>query len=394
MLVKKPYNFLVYIIILFFGGISPVDASGYYTYRDKEIVDALNRVEDAYSKKVASTKNREIIIDQTLTAAASHQVSAEKKPIIVNSDQKNLSLDQGILKREISRTGSLVRPVASLANVSDPKDVDQDSLAYRYCDLDNPQNELEVGSEIFDYSYREEGLMKLDGMMYGVFMDYQHRYSENPQVDSWGDFIGSNAKINLLMVDARLAGGGDIKYISEGTGEHEGEDHYAFETRVMGGCEFPWKSRGFVLVPYGGIGYRYVVDDNGGSQTTTGHWGYDRESHYYYIPLGIEAHKFYYNGWKTRLIMEYDWFLAGKQYSHLEDAPGYSQTLYNEQTKGYGIRGALKLAKEGERFEFFIEPFVRYWHIDDSKYGQTSETAGIEPNNRTEEYGARVGVKW
>ena len=92
--------------------------------------------------------------------------------------------------------------------------------------------------------------------------------------------------------------------------------------------------------------------------------------------------------------MEYDWFLGGRQYSHLEDAPGYSQTLYNKQSRGYGLRGAFKLAREGELLEFFIEPFVRYWHIEDSELNCSSELCGLEPNNRTEEYGARLGVKF
>ncbi len=284
-------------------------------------------------------------------------------------------------------------PIEEVSPKVDPK---KETLIQRYFDFYRPENKLETGIEVFDYSYREEGFMKLDGPMYGVFMDYRHRFSENPEMTSWADVMHSGGKINLLKVDLRLAGADDIKYRSERTGQMEGENHYAFETRVMGGYEFPWKERNLLFVPYAGVGYRYLLDDNGGRRSTTGNWSYDRESHYFYVPLGIEAHKFYASGWKTRLTTEYDLFMGGRQYSHMEDDPNgvYKETLYNKQERGYGLRGALRLAKETERFEFFIEPFVRYWHIYDSEIGWTNETAGIEPNNRTHEYGTRMGVRF
>jgi len=272
-----------------------------------------------------------------------------------------------------------------------PSGRDQNSLYRTSMDMTSNVNRIEVGTEVFDYSYREEGLMKVDGPMYGVFMNYRHRYHDNPPVRRWSD-IAAAQRINLLMIDARLSGARDLKYRSGDTGYHYGEDHYALETRVAGGIELPWRDSGLMFVPYGGLGYRYLRDDNGGTQTSTGAWAYDRESHYFYVPIGLETRTSLTRTWTTRLTMEYDWFLGGRQYSHLEDVPGYSQTMANRQQQGYGLRGAWRLAYEGPQLGFFIEPFARYWHIDDSDVRCTSEECGLEPKNRTREYGARMGI--
>ena len=385
-----------------------------YHPRDALITDALDRAEASHSRKKRAVQSESFTsaavprsTAHTVRGSLTTQPAAKRAPVSVKSAAKPVRAAASPVKQvqevpvtPVEKTAAVkavpapVQPeIETSVSAPQPKP-DAESFAYRYFDLSNPQNEMEVGTEVFDYSYREEGFMKLDGMMYGVFMDYQHRFRENPVAYSWKDILASRGGINLLKFDARFAGGGDIKYRSEGTGIHEGENHYAFETRLMAGYEIPWKKPEVVITPYAGFGYRYLLDDNGGTQTTTGHWGYDRESNYYYVPIGLELTKFYRHGWSAGAKLEYDWFLSGKQYSHYEDAPGYTQTVENNQPKGYGLRGSLRVAREGERFEFFIEPFVRYWHIKDSDYGATSETGGIEPNNRTEEYGARMGVRF
>ncbi|MEW5894970.1 MAG: hypothetical protein AB1650_04350 [Candidatus Omnitrophota bacterium] len=375
---------------------------GSYRPRQTTVTDALDRYETS-SKKSRVTSGRvqvpsapaEAPVSSSGVLLPASQVSvprvsaaeipsgttlvAKNQPAVVRTTDLLVDPGEAVVSPDTVQTEAAEKP---------------DTLAARYFDPDNPQNEFEMGTEVFDYSYREEGFMKLDGMMYGVFLNYQHRYRENPAINSAKEFFRSGGNINLLKFDARVSGGNDIKYRSEGTGSLEDEKHYAFETRLMAGYEFPWKTRSRVITPYAGLGYRYLLDDNGGRRSTTGHWAYDRESHYFYIPMGVQAEHVFISGWKTRLNLEFDWFLGGRQYSHLEDVPGYTQTLYNKQEKGYGLRGSWRLAREGEHVEFFIEPFVRYWSIQNSQPGYSTDTAGIEPRNRTEEYGARLGVKF
>ena len=435
---QRVIKFIIFVFVVWCLSAPQLQANDRYDVRSVQVRNALDSAEMTHSRTSAAAQSRKIAVKKELDEMPFKPTIKPTRDIAPEySDSK--SSDQMLVKEIQPSTGQKMPVALEVAQVVEPAPVlvkeealsedlttesvkedavskelalvsaekavslekpaaekDKDSLKYRYFDLENPQNELEMGTEAFDYSYREEGLMKVDGMMYGVYMDYQHRFNENPPVASWADIMQTGGKINILKVDTRLAGGNDLKYRSEGTGEHDGENHYAFETRVMGGYEFPVPRYKLLLTPYVGIGYRYLLDDNGGELTTTGHWGYDRESNYYYIPLGVEAHQFYQGGWKTRLTLEYDLFLSGRQYSHFEDDPNgiYKETIENEQNKGYGLRGAFKVAREGERFEFFMEPFVRYWHIDESDVGWTPETDGIEPNNRTQEYGARLGMRF
>ncbi len=356
-----------------------------YNPRSEAITAALDRAEYSAAPRTKSTPVATTPVDRVRLqsvvpvtdvspAVAAEAVAAPEPPVAAPS----------VEKESAAASPSPVVPTP----VEKPE---PETLVQRYFDISRPENSLEAGLEIFDYSYREEGLMKLDGEMYGAFVNYAHRYYENPVATGWGDIFKSEGKINILLADARISGGGDIKYRSDGTGIHEGENHYSFETRLMGGYEIPWKSRDLVFTPYAGLGYRYLLDDNGGTQTTTGHWGYDRESNYYYVPLGLSMKRCYRNGWSTKTTVEYDWFIRGVQKSHHEDIPASGQgTLSFDQGKGYGLRGSFQVLKEGERFDIFAEPFVRYWHIQGSK----PDGGYYEPKNRTEEYGARMGFRF
>jgi hypothetical protein len=201
-------------------------------------------------------------------------------------------------------------------------------------------------------------------------------------------------RLNVLRLDSRYSRGSDIKYRSEGSGEKEDETHFAHETRLVVGADYPLSGKNITLTPYAGLGYRYLKDDNGGQRTTTGHWSYDRESQYVYIPLGIDIERTFEAGWKTVFNLEYDIFVDGQQRSHLGDVPGYSETLENDQNEGYGYRGSIKVIKETPVVNFVVEPFTRYWHIKDSNAGCTVDMCGLEPNNRTWEFGLKTGIQF
>jgi hypothetical protein len=137
----------------------------------------------------------------------------------------------------------------------------------------------------------------------------------------------------------------------------------------------------------------------GGKTSTTGHSGYDRESHYLYLPIGFDLATELDNGWGAAFNFEFDVFLDGTQKSHLEDVSPALNTLENDQNDGYGLRGSITLTKEIENLVFLVEPFIRDWNIDDSTIGVvtcggTPCALGYEPKNESLEAGARVGVRF
>lgn len=262
----------------------------------------------------------------------------------------------------------------------------------------------EAGPEVFYFKYKEPGLMQNAGMMYGLMGSYTYHSGV------------------MLRGEGRYAYG-KVDYSSVDTGDTDNDDNYILEFRGLLGYDFPFVSENYsyvcpslgdsVITPYIGIAYRYLNNDSTGKQTTTGHWGYERESNYFYSPIGIEALTAFDNGWRVGAKFEYDLFWNGRQISHLGDVTDYDSTwgyytfaaedVKNDQDKGYGLRGSLRLEKESEEFDFIIEPFIRYWNIKKSdevtrttisSNGWLLSEVGYEPKNTTLEYGCKFALKF
>ncbi len=224
-----------------------------------------------------------------------------------------------------------------------------------------------MGVETSYIKYREPGVMREQGMMYGVTGSYDYHNKIMLKVEgrgSWG------------RVDYRNSGA--INNIND----------YILESRGLGGYDFSVLGR-HTLTPYIGFGYRYLNDDMSQRVSSTGAWGYERESNYYYSPVGIEAIANLENNWSIGLTGEYDFFWLGKQVSHLSDVPGYEDSK-NRQSKGHGFRGSVKLQRSFEKVAFVLEPFIRYWGIKESKH--TSQ--GYEPKNHSTEIGSKLTAQF
>jgi hypothetical protein len=253
-----------------------------------------------------------------------------------------------------------------------------------------------VGTEMHHFRYEEPGLIEEEGFMYGVFGQYTYRTQQNEPLHHIRDLISAGHGFNIYTLDARFTFG-QIDYDSQGTGSIDNINDFLTEVRVLAGYDVPVGSS--LVTPYFGFGYRYWLDELGGKVSTTGHFGYDRESQYFYIPLGVTLAVPMDNGWSVAFNAEYDFFIDGEQKSHLEDVSPALNTLKNDQDDGYGVRGSVRIAKELRDFEFFVEPFVRYWDIDQSEAatvtcGGTPCALGFEPKNNTLETGVRVGGKF
>lgn len=256
---------------------------------------------------------------------------------------------------------------------------------------------IDVGTEASSYRYNEPEFMRLKGYMWGIFGAITFRTSDNKHIKKVSDIFSGENSINMFRLDAKFSGG-DLDYESDGTGKTDDLRNYMFEIRGSAGYDIPVRTSSRIT-PYVGLGYRYLKDDSSGNTTTTGASHYDRESFYYYLPLGVEMQTKLNNGWLFEMTLEYDLFLFGTQKSHLGDVLAGYNTLVNDQDDGYGARGSVKLIKRSDNFNLYIEPFVRYWNIEDSDidnltYFGATIGAGLEPANNTTEYGVKMGLRF
>lgn len=237
-------------------------------------------------------------------------------------------------------------------------------------------NIWEAGTEISHITYDEPDVMEEKGTMYGLVGSYTYRDS--------------------MLLKTELRGSwGEVDYSNSGT--MNDIDNYMLEFRTLGGYDFSAFETA-VISPYIGLGYRYLNDDAKGT-TSTGALGYERESNYYYSPIGIMADIELSDEWFLGLTAEYDYFWKGIQKSHLSDANPNFNDVENDQNEGYGCRGSVQLTKKGEKVDFIIEPFVRYWNIKESEdsnitYAGVIVGYGYEPKNTSTEYGLRLTARF
>jgi len=236
----------------------------------------------------------------------------------------------------------------------------------------------ELEPELFQATYKEPGVMKQDGVMLGIFGSYTYHHNLIFKLE------GSYSAASMHYTGADWAG------------------NPLTDNKVH---DFMWEFRGLIgnervlhkVTTYTGIGYRYLNDNS----STAG--SYERESNYYYLPLGVEINNILNTGnkkdWIVEAILEYDFFMGGKQISHLSDADPGLNDISNIQDNGYGYRISLKLQKKTEHADFVIEPFLRYWNIRESEIAELNYygafySYGVEPKNNTTELGVMFGWKF
>lgn len=243
-----------------------------------------------------------------------------------------------------------------------------------------PKHEVEVGTEISYIKYEEPDVSVKDtGMMFGI--------------------VGSYAYHDKLML--KLEGKwsyGQVDYdgqLSDGTPYTiSGINDYMLEFRGLVGQDF-FVSETVAVTPYIGFGYRYLNDDPSFDPA-----GYERESNYFYSPVGIEAIAQMEDGWSLGGTVEFDIFWAGIQKSHLGDFFAGLDTLENDQKEGYGVRGSIRIRRQSDGFDFLIEPFIRYWNIAESETtpvtysGKPIGIVGYEPSNNSIEIGSKIAARF
>jgi hypothetical protein len=147
-------------------------------------------------------------------------------------------------------------------------------------------------------------------------------------------------------------------------------------------------SEKFYISPYLGFGYRYLLDKDDKDP-----YDYKREQTYWYLPMGADFKMPLGSGWRLAANTEIDILLRGENKTHLFDGAKF------RQKNGYGLRASVKVEKNLQSVGVFVEPFYRYWNI--SKSNTKLVTDGgvpvgyfLEPKNRTQEFGLRVGASF
>jgi len=258
-----------------------------------------------------------------------------------------------------------------------------------------------IAPEVSSYEYKEPGLMKYSGTMYGLTAEY---------LNNGG--VGRIKESMPIQLRARLTymRGNNLDYdgksytinpdgsMSIAPFKFGGDQHYYYDTIFAGGIEVKVTEK-LSISPYQGLGYRYLVDKDVG---TVGIF-YDnkgtpipmqdnkREQTYYYLPTGVDLKMPLGSGWKLAFNTELDILLRGENKSHHEDG-----VREYRQESGYGLRVSAKVEKDIQSVGVFAEPFFRHWDIAKSNKILAKE-GGVqvrswEPKNKTNEYGLRVGV--
>ena len=236
-----------------------------------------------------------------------------------------------------------------------------------------------------------------DIMATGAYVKYNESMDHWYMMDDQGGTYGVEGawlyrypKYGLIKADIHYSRG-DFNYHSADTGSMDDQPYNFLETRIVVGRDFDIQSR--YITPYFGFGYRYVENDTGNMQSSTGYWGYFRSSNYYYSPLGVSAQVFVGDVWELNVTAEYDIFWHGLQKSGGHGAPF---SFKNDQNSGFGVRGSVRLLRKlSDDVRLIIEPYFKLWDIKKSEEDCLADgECAFEPDNTTQELGFKVGLNF
>lgn len=240
----------------------------------------------------------------------------------------------------------------------------------------------EIGLTISSYEYKEPAVNSTQkATKFGV--DYHGSIALNGGGD-W--FLGG---------DLRYANG-QTDYTSQDSGNKNGNDDWYYEARGLIGKDIQVGNN--VYSAYTGFGYRHLYNDMRGA-SSNGSIGYQRESSYTYLPVGVTHRMMLNNNARLSTNLEYDHLISGTEKTHLSDLVGNAgitsaDDVSNNQNDGY----ALRLSVNYEMNRWSAGPYVTYWDIKKSdtvnfvlkQSGSTYNMNSIEPDNKTTEIGIKA----
>ncbi|MEI8346542.1 MAG: hypothetical protein WCG27_03685 [Pseudomonadota bacterium] len=241
-----------------------------------------------------------------------------------------------------------------------------------------------VGPMVKSLNYNEPGHMTDKGTLIGTAL----RYKANVHGSS-GDFINTNFDYvgGKTKYDGRTWRGKPIQANGKYT---------IWNLQGTYGTLIKDKFGNLDLCPYGGIGYRNVVNKD------EGQGAYRREITYLYIPIGGELSYSKIDNFDFRLLGEFDYFLLGRVTSNLSEVSSAMRDVTVNQSSGYGTKIAFQTSyKFAQNAAVSLTPFFQYWNVgksEDAYAGKSydpdtmsvQEVYVAEPANNTKELGATL----
>ncbi len=267
----------------------------------------------------------------------------------------------------------------NVSRASEPNDSSAKEKTTPKIDLPIQKHSLEIGPEIYHFDYKEPGGITDKGVFYGGILNYTYRgwvpdSLKNPLPEGG---VSLQGELRFATGDADYDG-----YLSDGTPYTVDNIEYnAYETRLLCGLDF--LDENWVASLSAGLGYRYLNDDSSFDPA-----GYERESNYLYLPVAYQLDSKYVNNWAWGFTMEADFLIQGLQKSYLSDVGDVD--IENKQNDGFGLRASFRVQKRTSAGVLVIEPFVRYWSIEDSEYEYVEPYYYWEPKNSTTEIGLQL----
>lgn len=329
-------------------------------------------------------KKRQQLIDNTLNTIASQQASQE------NNDDSDEYAQSDVSQEQYSNNQIIAAPNENFSNKISASKIPVPAKTYSY-GINFKKHQFEFGPEIFSYVYKEPNLsVDIRGVMVGFSGLYEFRPQKSENI--------LDEIISVYKLDGRFAYGSLDYSDTSGfpTVKDNNIDNYSLEFRGAAGYDFFINERN-VVTPYLGLGFRYLYYGGG----SAGRGNYDRVSHYLYVPFGFDFLSQLDKGWQWGANFEADVLVWGRQDSYLSDIDNYYYgDIRNRQKRGLGLRGSVKFIRKADSVNFVFEPFIRYWHINNSDTTYFISNGGFysdgysEPNNNTTEAGLKVAVQY
>lgn len=234
---------------------------------------------------------------------------------------------------------------------------------------------VETYKESYKEKLNQKPLMREDAKMVGITAINQHRLTDAAFMRSTMRFAFGESNYT-----------GALQNQQYGSLRSNGQSRTALDLRLTGHYTTPTTA---LWTPYGGIGYRLLVDN----LQESGSGGYKRESNYIYAIAGLSATLVVADQVQLDPYFQYNHLIIGRQNSYLW-GEGYAPLTHN-QHKGYGIELGVPISFISKN-SWQMTPFVRYWHIADSKpvTFEKQQTTTLEPDNKTKEFGIKIDYKF
>lgn len=316
-------------------------------------------------------------------------VGLERGYVKIQIGEKTAYVDAKYVRLSESREQQITEPIEQAKELQQPAPsvaaAEKAPPSYITDQGEPRRHEGGLNFEISNIKYHEPSLdMQESGMMWGVSGEYIYRPDKF-----------------MLKVDGRFSLG-NVDYRSP-SGEFDDIRDYNIETRFTFGYVLGTSDKAS-FTPFMGLGHRYLFDE----LSSSGEGGYNRKSNYLYSPIGMETMFRLGGGWSIGVSGEYDLFWHGWQYSEFGDYeidPDFlvlqDWVAKNDQKGGWGARGSIRLIKNLGRIDFSVEPYFRYWDIEDSDifvlyfpYYEVYWLKGKEPANTSQEWGAKIGIRF